>query len=236
MDKTKLDILAIGAHADDVEIGMGGTIAKYTSKGKKIGICDLTKAELSTNGTVGLRLQEAANAAEILGVSVRETLDLPDRGLYIKEEYIKKVASVIRQYRPKLLFVPYFEDRHPDHGNCARLVEEAVFSAGIRKFDTGDGLLPHRVESTYYYMINGFHNPDFLIDISNHMEKKKMSLQAYVSQFVKSDSSYDTPLVNGYIEYVEARERLFGKDAGVAFAEGFKTKTPLVIGDLLGEK
>ncbi|WP_404329097.1 bacillithiol biosynthesis deacetylase BshB1 [Mesobacillus maritimus] len=236
MDKTKLDILAIGAHADDVEIGMGGTIAKYTSNGKKIGICDLTKAELSTNGTVGLRLQEAAKAAEILGVSVRETLDLPDRGLYIKEEYIKKVASVIRQYRPKLLFVPYFEDRHPDHGNCARLVEEAVFSAGIRKFDTGDGLLPHRVESTYYYMINGFHKPDFLIDISNHMEKKKMSLQAYVSQFVKSDSSYDTPLVNGYIEYVEARERLFGKDAGVAFAEGFKTKTPLVIGDLLGEK
>lgn len=236
MDKTKLDILAIGAHADDVEIGMGGTIAKYTSKGKKIGICDLTKAELSTNGTVELRLQEAANAAELLGVTVRETLDLPDRGIYIKEEYIKKVASVIRQYRPKLLFVPYFEDRHPDHGNCARLVEEAVFSAGIRKFDTGDGLLPHRVESTYYYMINGFHKPDFLIDISNHMEKKKMSLQAYVSQFVKNDSSYDTPLVNGYIEYVEARERLFGKDAGVAFAEGFKTKTPLVIGDLLGEK
>lgn len=236
MSKTKLDILAIGAHADDVEIGMGGTIAKYTSMGKKIGICDLTKADLSSNGTVALRLQEAEKAAEILGVSVRETLDLPDRGLYIIEEYIKKVASVIRQYRPKLLFIPYFEDRHPDHGNCARLVEEAVFSAGIRKFDTGDELLPHRVESTYYYMINGFHKPDFFIDISNHMDKKKMSLQAYESQFVKSDSSYDTPLVNGYIEYVEARERLFGKDAGVAFAEGFKTKTPLVIGDLLGEK
>jgi N-acetylglucosamine malate deacetylase 1 len=236
MSKTKLDILAIGAHADDVEIGMGGTIAKYTSMGKVIGICDLTKAELSSNGTIGLRLQEAARAAEVLGVSVRESLDLPDRGLYIKEEYIKRVASVIRQYRPKLLFVPYFKDRHPDHGNCARLVEEAVFSAGIRKFDTEDGLLPHRVESTYYYMINGYHKPDFLIDISNHMETKKISLQAYESQFVKSDSSYDTPLVNGYIEYVEARERLFGKDAGVAYAEGFMTKTPLVVGDLLGEK
>jgi len=236
MNCNNLDILAIGAHADDVEIGMGGTIAKYVAMQKKIGICDLTKAELSSNGTVELRLQEAEKAARILGVSVRESLDLPDRGLYIKEEYIKKIARVIRQYRPVLLFIPYYEDRHPDHGNCARLVEEAAFSAGIKKFDTGDNLAPHRVEAVYYYMINGFHKPDFLIDISEYMDTKKLALQAYESQFVKNDSSYDTPLVNGYIETVQSRERLFGKDAGVTYAEGFITKTPLVIRDLLGER
>ncbi len=236
MNRNKLDILAIGAHADDVEIGMGGTIAKYVAMGKNVGICDLTKAELSSNGTVELRLQEAETAARILGVTVRESLDLPDRGLYITEEYIKKIASVIRRYCPELLFIPYFEDRHPDHGNCARLVEEAVFSAGIKKFNTGNDLGPHRVRAVYYYMINGFHKPDFLIDISDNMETKKLALQAYESQFVKNDSSFDTPLVNGYIETVESRERLFGKDAGVMYAEGFITKTPLVIRDLLGER
>lgn len=235
MEITKLDILAIGAHADDVEIGMGGTIAKYASEGKKIGICDLTKAELSSNGTVELRLQEAEKAAEVLGVVVRETLGLPDRGLYMKEEYIKKIVRTIRQYRPRLLFAPYLEDRHPDHGNCARLVEEAVFSAGIKNYDTGDGLRPHRVQALYFYMINGFHKPDFVIDISSYMETKKHSLQAYESQFIKTNTSYETPLVNGYIESVEARERLFGKDAGVTYAEGFMSKTPIVIRDLLGE-
>lgn len=236
MNSNKLDILAIGAHADDVEIGMGGTIAKYVAMRKNVGICDLTKAELSSNGTVELRLKEAEKAARILGVSVRETLDLPDRGLYISEEYIKKIAKVIRKYRPELLFIPYFEDRHPDHGNCARLVEEAVFSAGIQKFNTGDGLGPHRVKAVYSYMINGFHKPDFLIDISEYMETKKQALQAYESQFIKNDSSFDTPLVNGYIETVQSRERLFGKDAGIMYAEGFKTKAPLVIRDLLGER
>ncbi|MFS0635610.1 bacillithiol biosynthesis deacetylase BshB1 [Mesobacillus foraminis] len=236
MARSKLDILAIGAHADDVEIGMGGTIAKYASLGKEIGICDLTKAELSSNGTVGLRMEEAEKAAGIIGAGYREVLDIPDRGLLMKEEYIKKIVSVIRRTRPLVLFAPFFEDRHPDHGNCARLVEEAVFSAGIKKFDSGDGLPPHKVSSLYFYMINGFHRPDFVIDITDFMETKKRALLAYESQFIKAKSSYDTPLVNGYIETVEARERLFGKEAGVEYAEGFKTRTPLVIHDLLGEK
>lgn len=236
MARTKLDILAIGAHADDVEIGMGGTIAKYASVGKQIGICDLTKAELSSNGTVELRMEEAGKAAGIIGAVVREVLDIPDRGLLMKEEYIRKIVSVIRRFRPEILFAPYHEDRHPDHGNCSRLVEEAVFSAGIKKFDSGDGLPPHRVKALYFYMINGFHKPDFVVDISEFMETKKKALLAYESQFVKDRDSYDTPLVNGYIETVEARERLFGKESGLMYAEGFKTKTPLIIKDLLGEK
>lgn len=232
----QLDILAFGAHADDVEIGMAGTIAKYAAQGKKIGICDLTNAELSSNGTVERRKQEAVSAAKALGIQVRRTLDLPDRGIYINDETMKKVVEVIRFFRPKLVFAPYFDDRHPDHGNCARLVDEAVFSAGIKKFYPDCAYPAHKPTNLYFYMINGFHKPDFVVDISGYFDKKVASLKAYQSQFLRNDESVDTPLVNGYIESVEARERLFGKEVGIQYAEGFKVKRPIVIDyDLLGE-
>ncbi|MDN3016726.1 bacillithiol biosynthesis deacetylase BshB1 [Paenibacillus sp. BSR1-1] len=236
MENKKLHVLAFGAHADDVEIGMGGTIAKLASEGKRIGICDLTDADLSSNGNVTLRKEEAAQAAEILNVEIRTSLGFPDRGLFLKEQYIRKIAALIRAYKPQLVFAPYFEDRHPDHGNCARLVEEAVFSAGIKKFQTDGENMPHRVERVYFYMINGFHNPEFTIDISTFIDKKLSALRAYKSQFEKTDDSEDTPLVNGYIETVEARERMFGKLVGVTYAEGFKTKVPILMNrDLIGE-
>lgn len=236
MGNNHLHILAFGAHADDVEIGMAGTIAKLASDGKKIGICDLTDAGLSSNGNVQLRKEEAAKAADILGVHVRTSLALPDRGLFLKEEYIRKIAGIIRTYKPRVIFAPYFEDRHPDHGNCARLVEEAAFSAGIKKFQTEESYEPHKVERLYFYMINGFQMPDFTIDISGFLDHKLAALRAYKSQFVKTDESFATPLVNGYIETVEARERMFGKLVGVRFAEGFKTKAPILLQhDLIGE-
>lgn len=233
--ENNIDILAFGAHADDVEIGMGGTLAKYAALGKKIVICDLTKAELSSNGTVERRLQEADTAASVLGVK-RISLDLPDRGLFLTAEAIDNIVTVIRQYKPKLLFAPYFEDRHPDHGNCARLVEEAFFSAGIGKYMEGSGLPAHKADNLYLYMINGFHEPDFLVDISDTIGQKLDSLRAYESQFQKSETGVNTPLVNGYIEAVEARERMFGQSAGVTYAEGFISKKPIVLSaDLLGE-
>ncbi|MBZ5751494.1 MULTISPECIES: bacillithiol biosynthesis deacetylase BshB1 [Metabacillus] len=232
-----LDILAIGAHPDDVEIGMGGTIANYTNKGFKIGICDLTMAELSSNGTIAIRQDEAKLAGEILGITKRIQLSLPDRGLYITESAIHSIVTVIRKYRPKIVFVPYFEDRHPDHGQCSRLVEEAVFSAGIRKYKDELDQPSHKVQTIYYYMINGFHKPDFVIDISDTIDKKLESLRAYVSQFEKTEASTNTPLTNGYIESVENRERLFGNEVGVSYAEGFKTKKPILLSnDLLGER
>jgi len=231
-----LHALAFGAHPDDVEIGMGGTIAKYTKKDYRIGICDLTCAELSSNGTVETRMEEAQRATEILGVVERINLGIPDRGIEKTEHNIKKVVTTIRRFQPKIVFVPYYEDRHPDHGNCAKLVEEAVFSAGIRNYVDDEGLGAHKVQSVYYYIINGFHKPSFLVDISETLEDKIRSLKAYESQFVSTNSSYQTPLVNGYIETVESRERLFGKEIGVSFAEGFLTKTPLVLSnDLIGE-
>lgn len=236
MNNQHLQVLAFGAHADDVEIGMAGTIAKFTSEGKRVGICDLTDADLSSNGNIDLRKSEAANAAEVLKVSWRSSLGFPDRGLFLKEEYIREIARVIRTNKPQIVFAPYFEDRHPDHGNCASLVEEAVFSAGIRKYVTEGNEPAHRVERVYFYMINGFHKPDFVIDISQYIDKKLQALREYKSQFQQTEETYNTPLVNGYIETVEARERMFGKLVGVTFAEGFKTKVPILLNrDLIGE-
>ncbi|WP_411802391.1 bacillithiol biosynthesis deacetylase BshB1 [Bacillus haynesii] len=230
-----LDILAFGAHSDDVEIGMGGTIAKYTKKGFQIGICDLTQAELSSNGTVETRKSEAALAAEILGASPRISLTLPDRGLFPSQAAIREAVAVIRKHRPKLVFVPYPKDRHPDHGHAAEIVEEAVFSAGIHKYEDAEKQPAHKVQNVYYYMINGFHKPEFVIDISETINQKKESLAAYQSQFTRSRQSVETPLTNGYIETVEAREKLLGKEVGVAYAEGFFSKRTLLLNnDLFG--
>lgn len=128
------DVLAFGAHSDDVEIGMGGTIAKFVKQEKKVMICDLTEAELSSNGTVSLRKEEAAEAARILGADKRIQLTLPDRGLIMSDQAIRSIVTIIRTCRPKAVFMPYKKDRHPDHGNAAALVEEAIFSAGIHKY------------------------------------------------------------------------------------------------------
>jgi len=230
-----LDKLAFGAHSDDVEIGMGGTIAKYTKKGFQIGICDLTQAELSSNGTVETRKSEAALAAEILGASPRISLTLPDRGLFPSQAAIRDVVAVIRKHKPKLVFVPYPKDRHPDHGHAAEIVEEAVFSAGIHKYEDAEKQPAHKVQNVYYYMINGFHKPEFVIDISETINQKKDGLAAYQSQFTRSRQSVETPLTNGYIETVEAREKLLGKEVGVAYAEGFFSKRTLLLNnDLFG--
>lgn len=229
----ELHILAFGAHADDVEIGMAGTIAKYANEGYEVGICDLTEADLSSNGTVEIRKQEALAAARHIGVKERINLALPDRGLYMKEGYIKEIVKVIRTYKPKLVFAPYYEDRHPDHANCAKLVEEAVFSASIRKYMPE--LPAHRVSSLYFYMINGFHKPNFCINISEYMKRKVAALEAYESQFKTGVGGVITPLTEGYVETVIAREKMFGKEVGVTYAEGFMSKKPILLdNDLIG--
>ncbi len=183
----QVDILAFGAHSDDVEIGMGGTISKYIDEGKTVVICDLTKAELSSNGHVDQRRTESLHAAEILGVKERIQLDLPDRGLFVDDSSIKKIVEVIREYKPKYIFAPFPKDRHPDHGNASVLVKEAFFSAGIRKYMPEEQGSYHKAQALYYYMINGFHKPDFIIEIGPYIENKINSLLAYASQFEKSD-------------------------------------------------
>jgi bacillithiol biosynthesis deacetylase BshB1 len=223
----QLDLLAFGAHPDDVEIGMAGTIAKYVQKGKKVGICDLTKAELSSNGTVDLRQIEASKASDILGTTSRYNLSFPDRGLQYSDEKIFEIVKVIRKTRPTFIFVPYQEDRHPDHGLCSKLVEEAIFSAGIKNFMPD--LQPHKVKNVYYYMINGFHKPQVTVDITDFIDKKVSALKCYESQFTQGSSSVRTPLTEDYIDVVVARERLIGKEVNVKYAEGFFTNKPYLI-------
>ena len=223
--------LAFGAHPDDVEIGAGGLLHKWAKEGKRVGICDLTYAELSSNGTPERRQQEAAEAARILGLHVRLTLGLPDRGLALVPEQIRAIAHVIRLYRPRIVLSPYWEDRHPDHGMCSTLVREAIFNARIRKYETdaAESLPAHKVEHDLIYFINGQTEPQFLIDISEEMEAKMEALGSYRSQFELEADSVATPLTEGYLERVRAREYVFGQSVGTAYAEGYVSRTPLLL-------
>ncbi|MCM3341293.1 bacillithiol biosynthesis deacetylase BshB1 [Paenibacillus sp. MER TA 81-3] len=229
-----LDILAFGAHPDDVEIGMAGTIAKHTAQGFKVGICDLTEAEMSSNGTVDLRREEAKQASVALRLSVRENLRLPDRGLQVCSEHIDAVVEVIRRHRPRIVFMPYWEDRHPDHIQCSRIVQEAVFNAKLRRY------LPeldaHLVEQVYFYFINDVASAQLLVDVTAVYDMKRAALHAYASQFTKPDGSgtfVATPLNQGYVERVEARDTLLGQTRGFALAEGFVVKGPYAVSTFL---
>jgi bacillithiol biosynthesis deacetylase BshB1 len=222
-----LDLLAFGAHADDVEIGMGGTIAKHVSAGLKVGVCDLTQAEMSSNGTVERRMEEAAAASSILGLAVRTNLALPDRGLDYSRSQIEKIVEQIRLYRPRVVFAPYWVDRHPDHIACSHMIEEAVFNAKLRKYMPE--LPAVHVEQLVFYYINDMDNVTLTVDISEFQETKRQSLLAYRSQFEAVSEQEDrvsTPLTNRYVERVEARDALLGQSNGWLFAEGFTVKKP----------
>ncbi|MUG65035.1 MULTISPECIES: bacillithiol biosynthesis deacetylase BshB1 [Paenibacillus] len=221
----KLDILIFGAHADDAEIGMAGTIAKHTAAGLSVGICDLTQAELSSNGTVSLRKEEAAAAAEVLNLTVRTNLGLPDRGLFVTPEHVERVTEVIRKHAPSIVFAPYWEDRHPDHVACSRLVEEAVFNAKLRRYMPDQPAV--KVDGLYFYYINDMGQADLIVDVTDVYDIKEQALSCYRSQFEKSaDDAVSTPLTEGYIERVRARDALLGGRKLIPYAEGFATKSP----------
>ncbi|SEN26628.1 bacillithiol biosynthesis deacetylase BshB1 [Paenibacillus sp. OV219] len=222
-----IDILAFGAHPDDVEIGMGGTIAKHVQAGYKVAICDLTEAEMSSNGTVETRRQEAAEASAVLGLSDRSVLRLPDRGLTGSSEQLAAIVTEIRRVRPRLVFAPYWSDRHPDHVICSRLIEEAVFNAKLRNYLPE--LPPVQVEHLYFYYINDQNDVSLITDISEHMETKIRALQAYRSQFAPPAEGEDrvrTPLTDRYIQRVEARDMLLGQMRGFGYGEGFAIRRP----------
>ncbi|MDP5273832.1 bacillithiol biosynthesis deacetylase BshB1 [Chengkuizengella axinellae] len=225
-----LDILIFGAHPDDAEIGMGGTIYKHTLAGYRIGICDLTYAEMSSNGDVNTRQQEANAANEVLNLTVRSNLGLPDRGLQLVSEQIDKITLEIRKYQPKIVFSPFWIDRHPDHVMCSKMVDEAIFNAKLRNYLPEYS--PWKVEKNYYYFINDIQDADMMVDISSVYEQKKSALQAYRSQFQQVGSApgiVNTPLNQGYLQNVEARDRLLGQKSNSAYAEGFISKAPYLV-------
>lgn len=226
-----MKIVAIGAHPDDIEIGIAGMTAQWTATGVPVLYVDLTKAELSSNGDVMTRASEAEKADRVLGIR-RRNLGFPDRGLTGDTTQIEALVRLIRTERPTHVFYPYGIDRHPDHGACARLVEDALFNAGIRKFMPD--VPAYRPESVYQYMINAHVTPDVCVDITSTIEQKLAALRSYASQFTPVDG-VATPLTDAYVDRVLARERHFGSLIGTDYAEGLMKVSPYVVkkaGDL----
>lgn len=225
----KVDILAIGAHPDDVELGCGGTLAKLISEGKKVAIVDLTQGELGTRGTNVTRAQEAASASEILGISARENLKMKDGFIHNSEEYQIQIVKMIRKYQPEIVLANAVDDRHPDHAKAAKLVSDACFLSGLVKIETeldGENQKQWRPKQVFHYIQWKHITPDFVIDISNFMEKKIEACLAYKTQFYDPDSKEPmTPIATkDFLESLTYRAQDLGRLSGVEFAEGFTTE------------
>lgn len=231
----QVDLLAFGPHPDDVELGMGGTLAKLAAAGRKTAIIDLTRGEMGSNGTPEARTAEGERAARILGCAWRRNLGLPDRGLdHRAPEQLHAIVSVIRRLRPTAVAINWGEDRHPDHVAAHLLLKEALFTAGLRRYETDAQAF--RPAKLLYYFINDEREPSFLVDITPFHEKKLESLFAHRSQFeAQSEEAVPTRLNRsvGLPYLVESRDRLFGARAGVQYAEGFLLPQPLLVEDIL---
>jgi bacillithiol biosynthesis deacetylase BshB1 len=226
MTITPVDVLAIGAHPDDAELGCGATLATFAAKGKTFGILDLTRGEMGTRGTPEIRAQEAADAARILGATFRVTLDLHDGGLRTDREAELQVIDVVRRSRPKLVLSMPPAERHPDHARAARLVTEASFYAGLRSLETG--VPAHRPQQVLYYFAWTIGTPSFLVDVTEQHETWLKAIAAYKSQFYDPASKDpQTKLASqGFVEFMVARSRVLGVQAGVKYAEGFVSNLP----------
>ncbi|MCB0737200.1 MAG: bacillithiol biosynthesis deacetylase BshB1 [Bacteroidetes bacterium] len=229
----KLDILAFGAHPDDVELGCGGTLAKHAALGYKIGIVDLTPSQLSTRGTVENRAIEAENAAKALGITVRENLGMQDGFFENNHENKMKLVEVIRKYQPEIIFATAPDDRHPDHGRASQMVKEANFLAGLHKIET-PGLEPWRAKSVYYYIQFKHFEPDFLVDITGFVEQKMESLKAYASQFYDANSTEPQTVIASkeFMELINGRHAVFGAMGMSKNAEGFISEFKIVADNL----
>jgi len=229
-----VDLLAFGPHPDDIEIGIGGTVARHAALGFQVGLCDLTRGEMGSNGTPDERLAEAEAARQVLGAVWRENLRLPDRRIGTDPSHLIQVVAFIRRHRPKVVAAPYWSDRHPDHGAASELVTEAVFNAGLRRYEAeGEAWKPDWI---CYYFINQSATPSFVVDVSDHYETKRRALDRHVSQFTRTDPTggvatrVNTPL---FRQLVESRDAQFGALAGVRWAEGFVVREPVVRDSLM---
>lgn len=230
----KVDVLAIGAHPDDVELGCGGTIAKLISEGKKVAILDLTQGELGTRGTNETRAIEAKNAGEILGISARENLKMKDGFLVNSEEYQLRIIKAIRTYQPEIVFCNAVDDRHPDHAKAAKLASDACFLSGLIKIETeesGKKQEKWRPKQVFHYIQWKNIEPDFVIDISGFLDKKIESCLAYKTQFYDPTSTEPTTPISSksFLDSITYRAQDLGRLAGVEHAEGFTTEKTLAL-------
>lgn len=233
----KLDILVFAIHPDDAELGCSGTILKYLAEGKKVGIVDLTQGELGTRGTAEIRATEALAAAKVLGLHVRENLGLKDGFFKNDEESQKRVIEAIRTYQPEIVLANAIDDRHPDHGRAARLINDSVFLAGLPKIDTQVGSKAQnawRPRLLLHYIQDKYIKPDVLIDISPYWQQKVTAIKAFKSQFYNSETDEPATYISSpeFLAGVEARAREFGKSIQVPYAEGFTSSKLLGVHSL----
>ena len=222
----KLDILAIGIHPDDVELSASGTILKHIALGKTVGILDLTRGELGTRGNTVLRTEEAMKSAKILGLSVREQLNMADGFFENNEPHQKQIIQILRKYQPEIVICNAISDRHPDHGRAAKLTSDACFYSGLVKIETkenGNIQAAWRPKAVYHYIQDNFIKPDFVMDITAQMDKKMESIMAFSSQFFDPNSKEPiTPISSkNFMENVKAKASLFGRAINCDYAEGF---------------
>ncbi|MBS1786421.1 MAG: bacillithiol biosynthesis deacetylase BshB1 [Acidobacteria bacterium] len=229
----QLDVLAIAAHPDDVELSVGGTLIKLAEMGYRTGILDMTRGEAGTRGTPEIRRQEAAQAAEILGVAVRENLELPDAHIWPNEDSRVKLVRMLRTLRPRILFTQHCDDPHPDHAHTAQLVREAMHIAGLAKYDSEAEQERWRPNCVAHFLFPRTVAPTFIVDISAQSERKWNAIKAHASQFFNPSSDEPQSRVStaAFLREIEARDRYFGALIGAEHGEAFLIREALNVND-----
>ena len=229
----ELDVLAFGAHRDDIELTCAGTVIKMADHGYKMGIIDLTAGEMGTRGSAEERENEANEAAKIMSVQCRDNLGIPDANIEINTENKLKVIGAIRKYKPRLVLLPYWEDRHPDHANAGQLVFEASFYAGLAKLDTGQP--KHRPEKLVYYMCHYEFKPSFVVDVTDQHERKMEAIRAYESQIYNPNYKGEKTLISSaeYLESIEVRSRHYGGLIRRKYGEPFLVREMIEVEDIM---
>jgi bacillithiol biosynthesis deacetylase BshB1 len=228
-----VDLLVFGPHPDDLEIGLGGTIAKHAALGQRVGLCDLTAGEMGSNGTIDERLAEAEAARVVLGAAWRLNLRWPDRAIGSDPHHVRAAAAIVRQARPRTVAIPYWSDRHPDHVAASQVLTDAAFNAALRRYDAGAE--PWKPDCICYYFINDSAAPSFVVDVSDLYERKRRALACHRTQFSPGAADavatrLTSPL---FLQLVESRDAQFGAQSGVRFAEGVVVRAPIVRANLL---
>lgn len=237
----KLDILAFAAHPDDIELSCSGTLLKHIEMGKKIGIVDLTKGELGTRGTAAIRAQEAEAASKMMGIEARDNLDLGDGSFTHSMENILKIINRIRKYQPEIVLANALSDRHPDHGRAAKLVSDACFYAGLQKIETednGEKQEKWRPKVIYHYIQDHNLKPDFVVDITDYIDKKMEVILAFRSQFYLPEAKeyqqeLQTPISGKqFFDFLKSKAATYGRPAGMDYAEGFNVSRTIGVKNL----
>lgn len=234
----KLDILAIAAHPDDVELSCAGTLMVHAQQGLKVGIVDLTRGELGTRGTPEGRLIEAQDACALMGLEVRENLGLADGFFQNTREDQMAVIRAIRKYRPEIVLANAVDDRHPDHGRAARLIADSCFMAGLRKIETSDNGQPQtawRPKQVFHFLQDRFHQPDFVVDITPVIEKKMEAIKCFKTQFLADKDHEPQTYISSpeFFDSVLYRAKMLGKMVGVPYAEGYTSAKMIGVRSLM---